>query len=82
MAATLTPAPKTVKTSPPFRLAEEGWGEFEMLITLTAVGKSETFDLAHDLNFVEERYAGTNVVVSLAPSGGASKRDPPHELLD
>jgi transcription initiation factor TFIID/TFIIF subunit len=41
---------------PPFKIAEEGWGEFEMHIVLhyTDGGGSQT--IPHDLNFQTERY--------------------------
>ncbi|ORY86231.1 transcription initiation factor-like protein subunit [Protomyces lactucae-debilis] len=46
---------KTIKR-PPFKIAEEGWGEFEMHIVLhyTDGGGSQT--IPHDLNFQTERY--------------------------
>lgn len=48
-------SPTAVK-KPPFRLDEEGWGEFEMQIVLTAAGKGGDHTLDHDLNFQSERY--------------------------
>lgn len=41
---------------PPFRLSEEGWGEFEMGITLTFIDKCGDVKLGHDLNFAQEFY--------------------------
>lgn len=46
----------TAVKKPPFRLDEEGWGEFEMQIVLTAAGKGGDHTLDHDLNFQSERY--------------------------
>lgn len=51
--------------SPPFRINEKGWGEFDMTITLTPVGAPKGGDttLQHDLNFQQERYESTHTVV-------------------
>ena len=48
---------------PPFRIQEEGWGEFEMKITLTAPNKGGEHVLDHDLNFGEDRYESSHKVV-------------------
>lgn len=48
---------------PPFRIAEQGWGEFDMLITLTAIDKGGEYPLAHDLNFQSERYEAKHTIV-------------------
>ena len=48
---------------PPFKIEEQGWGEFDMLITLTAVEKGSEFTLNHDLNFQSERYEAKHPVV-------------------
>ena len=55
---------------PPFKLEEQGWGEFDMSITLSFAEKSGTKDLTHDLHFQAPKYETTHVVVltlSLAP---------------
>jgi len=49
-------------TSPPFRIQEEGWGEFDMQIVLTAMEKGGDTTLSHDLNFAENRYETKHVV--------------------
>jgi transcription initiation factor IIF auxiliary subunit len=49
---------------PPFRIDEKGWGEFDMTIVLTAVGKGGDHTLDHDLNFQSERYEAKHQVVS------------------
>ena len=54
----------TVFKKPPFRIDEQGWGEFDMSITLHAVGKGGDHTLAHDLNFQSERYEAKHQVVS------------------
>ena len=52
-----------VITSPPFKIQEEGWGEFDMQIVLTAMEKGGDTTLSHDLNFAENRYETKHVVV-------------------
>jgi transcription initiation factor TFIID/TFIIF subunit len=49
-------------TSPPFRINEEGWGEFDMSIVLGAPDKDYT--ITHDLNFQKNRYESKHVIVS------------------
>ena len=51
---------------PPFKLEEQGWGEFDMAITLHFAEKSGTKELAHDLHFQAPKYETTHVVVRLA----------------
>jgi transcription initiation factor TFIID/TFIIF subunit len=42
---------------PPFKLSEEGWGEFELELQLTPLGKgAPDVRVKHDLNFHESRY--------------------------
>ena len=48
---------------PPFRIEEEGWGEFDMEIILTAVDKGGDHSLQHDLNFRENKYLERRGVV-------------------
>jgi transcription initiation factor IIF auxiliary subunit len=55
---------RIVFKKPPFRIDEKGWGEFDMSIVLTAVGKGGDHTLAHDLNFQSERYEAKHQVVS------------------
>lgn len=50
---------------PPFRIDEKGWGEFDMNIVLTAVGKGGEHTLEHDLNFQSERYEAKHLIVRL-----------------
>jgi transcription initiation factor IIF auxiliary subunit len=54
----------TVIKKPPFRIDEKGWGEFDMTIVLTGVGKGGDHTLEHDLNFQSERYEAKHQVVS------------------
>ncbi|ODQ77628.1 hypothetical protein BABINDRAFT_41263, partial [Babjeviella inositovora NRRL Y-12698] len=46
---------------PPFRITEEGWGEFDMMISFHFVGKGER-KLSHDLNFLKEKYTVDHVI--------------------
>jgi transcription initiation factor IIF auxiliary subunit len=51
--------------SPPFKISEKGWGEFDMMIHLTPVGQPKGGEqmLSHDLNFQQEEYESTHSVV-------------------
>jgi len=53
----------TAFKNPPFRIQEEGWGEFDMQISLTAADKDHV--IAHDLNFAQTRYESKHVIVCL-----------------
>ncbi|KAK8220033.1 transcription factor TFIIF complex subunit Tfg3 [Zalaria obscura] len=59
----------------PFRISEKGWGEFEMLVTLTPLGAPKGGDttIIHDLNFMSERYEAVHPVTF---------RNPKAELLE
>lgn len=59
---------KQIVKKPPFRIEENGWGEFDMTVTLTPIGAPKGGDqiLAHDLNFQQERYESTHSVVCTA----------------
>jgi transcription initiation factor TFIID/TFIIF subunit len=48
---------------PPFKLEEQGWGEFDMSVTLHFAEKGGTKELAHDLNFQQPKYEISHVVV-------------------
>lgn len=47
--------------NPPFRIQEEGWGEFDMTIGLGAPDKEH--NISHDLNFQQNRYESKHVIV-------------------
>ncbi|KAK5167690.1 transcription factor TFIIF complex subunit Tfg3 [Saxophila tyrrhenica] len=59
---------QTIK-SPPFRIQEQGWGEFDMQITLSPVGgqKGGEQTISHDLNFQHERYEAVHNVTFRNP---------------
>ncbi|KAI9803458.1 MAG: hypothetical protein M1826_004959 [Phylliscum demangeonii] len=63
--------PKPVHTfkTPPFQIQEEGWGEFDMEIVLTAVEKGGEYVIQHDLNFQKEVYESTHVLTFRNPKG-------------
>jgi len=52
-------ATQTLK-NPPFRIQEEGWGEFDMTIGLVAADKEHP--ITHDLNFQQQRYESKHVI--------------------
>ncbi|CRG90679.1 Transcription initiation factor TFIID subunit 14 [Talaromyces islandicus] len=56
--------------NPPFRIQEEGWGEFDMQIGLYA-DKEHT--ITHDLNFQQNRYESKHVI---------NFKNPKHALID
>ena len=51
--------------NPPFRIQEEGWGEFDMQIEFTT---DKSYFISHDLNFAQNRYESKHVLVSRVPS--------------
>lgn len=58
----LTRKMTTAFKNPPFRISEEGWGEFDMQITLHA---DKDHYVTHDLNFAQTRYESKHVIVSV-----------------
>jgi transcription initiation factor IIF auxiliary subunit len=54
----------TVTTSPPFKISEEGWGEFDMEIICTGIDKGGDHSILHDLNFQDTRYEAKHIIVS------------------
>ncbi|ETN45094.1 uncharacterized protein HMPREF1541_09970 [Cyphellophora europaea CBS 101466] len=61
---------KQVKKSHPFRVAEDGWGEFEMQILLTDAG-GKTHTIIHDLNFQQAKYEVKHVIMFRNPKAGS-----------
>ena len=49
---------------PPFRIQEEGWGEFDMVLVLTPKDKGAEITVAHDLNFQSEHYETKHPIVN------------------
>jgi len=68
-------ATQTVR-QPPFKIQEEGWGEFEMLITLTPVGNPKGGESVnvHDLNFAQEMYESFHSVTFRNPKPELAER--------
>ncbi|KIX08252.1 uncharacterized protein Z518_02908 [Rhinocladiella mackenziei CBS 650.93] len=55
-------------TKPPFRVAEDGWGEFELAIEMKDLaGKTHT--VVHDLNFANARYETKQIITFKNPKG-------------
>ncbi|KAL8873706.1 MAG: hypothetical protein Q9174_000869 [Haloplaca sp. 1 TL-2023] len=52
---------------PPFKIQEEGWGEFDLRIIVTGVDKGGDHDLSHDLNFQQERYEAEHKITFKNP---------------
>jgi len=59
-------AVQTYKVTP-FRIDEEGWGEFDMQIILPVVHKGGEHEIKHDLNFAVEQYEALHKVVFKNP---------------
>ncbi|WEW60998.1 transcription factor TFIIF complex subunit Tfg3 [Emydomyces testavorans] len=51
--------------SPPFRIEEEGWGEFDMQIGFSAPDKEHV--ITHDLNFQQNRYESKHTLTFKNP---------------
>ncbi|KAK2808271.1 hypothetical protein FQN50_004830 [Emmonsiellopsis sp. PD_5] len=51
--------------SPPFRIDEEGWGEFDMQITFSVLDKD--YVVNHDLHFQQNRYESKHVLTFKNP---------------
>jgi transcription initiation factor IIF auxiliary subunit len=64
----LTKKRLTVKKVPPFRIEEDGWGEFMIEITLTDLAGKD-HPITHDLNFATERYEHKHVLTFKNPKG-------------
>lgn len=56
----------SVLKQPPFRVAEDGWGEFELKIDLLDAG-GKTHEFLHDLNFQQNKYEVKHVVTFKNP---------------
>lgn len=53
---------------PPFRVSEDGWGEFELMIELKDLG-GKTHNIVHDLNFANARYETKQIITFKNPKG-------------
>jgi len=54
--------PVRVFKQPPFKIEEQGWGEFDMKIALTIAEKGGERKISHDLNFLKEKYIVDHVI--------------------
>ncbi|KAE9974529.1 hypothetical protein EG327_008731 [Venturia inaequalis] len=60
--------PKQTFNKPPFKISEQGWGEFDITIHCTAVGqRGQDYPLQHDLNFQNERYEAKHSITFRNP---------------
>ena len=62
---------RTAFKTPPFRIQEEGWGEFDMVLVLNPKDKGAEITVGHDLNFQNEHYETKHPIVG--PSLPASE---------
>ena len=53
---------------PPFRVAEDGWGEFELRIDLKDLS-GKPHNVVHDLNFANARYETKQIITFKNPKG-------------
>ena len=58
----------TVIKKPPFRVAEDGWGEFELQIEMKDLS-GKTHSIVHDLNFANARYETKQIIAFKNPKG-------------
>lgn len=56
------PNPVRPFKNPPFRISEQGWGGFDVPITLTLVEKGGNIKINHDLNFYKDQYIVDKVI--------------------
>ncbi|KAG6989842.1 transcription initiation factor TFIID subunit 14 [Physcia stellaris] len=61
------PVPEHTLKKPPFHLKQEGWGEFDMQIILTAIDRGGDHTITHDLNFRSPRYEAFHTVTFKNP---------------
>lgn len=54
--------------NPPFKIEEDGWGEFEVELVMTDLSGRD-HPMKHDLNFSQERYENKQVIVFKNPKG-------------
>ncbi|KAK9453169.1 yeats family-domain-containing protein [Dipodascopsis uninucleata] len=52
--------PNRTLKKPPFKLEEQGWGEFDLTVVLHVVDKGGEHTVIHDLNFIEPTYDVTH----------------------
>ncbi|TGZ80560.1 SAS complex, SAS5 subunit/transcription initiation factor IID, subunit 14 [Ascodesmis nigricans] len=59
--------PTRVLKKPPFLLAEQGWGEFDIPIHLQSLDSRESHTIKHDLNFMKTDYDNIHTVTFKNP---------------
>ncbi|KAI1611167.1 transcription initiation factor TFIIF small subunit [Exophiala viscosa] len=59
---------RQVFKKPPFRVSEDGWGEFELMVELKDLG-GKTHNIVHDLNFNSARYETKQIITFKNPKG-------------
>ncbi|KAG4301830.1 hypothetical protein PCK1_001806 [Pneumocystis canis] len=52
---------------PPFKIEEQGWGEFEMDVTIFYAEKGGEITLKHDLNFQQTKYENEHILTIVNP---------------
>ncbi|KAF3908401.1 hypothetical protein ABW21_db0200681 [Orbilia brochopaga] len=60
---------RTIK-KPPFKLSEQGWGEFDMEIVLYPMEKGQEISIKHDLNFQKSVYESKQEITFVNPKPG------------
>ncbi|KAK7905711.1 transcription factor TFIIF complex subunit Tfg3 [Exophiala xenobiotica] len=59
---------RQVLKKPPFRVSEDGWGEFELMIELKDLA-GRLHNIVHDLNFSNARYETKQIITFKNPKG-------------
>ncbi|KAF3224083.1 hypothetical protein TWF191_006198 [Orbilia oligospora] len=65
--------PNRVIKRPPFKLSEQGWGEFDMEIVLHSADKGGDHTIKHDLHFQQPKYDITTTITFNNPKPGLLK---------
>ncbi|RVD88537.1 uncharacterized protein DFL_002719 [Arthrobotrys flagrans] len=65
--------PNRVIKRPPFKLSEQGWGEFDMEIVLHTAEKGGDHTIKHDLHFQQPKYDITTTITFHNPKPGLMK---------
>lgn len=60
-------SPNRTFKKPPFKIEEQGWGEFEMDVVISYAEKGGEITLKHDLNFQQPRYENEHILTIINP---------------